>query len=369
LPQYRALVVLASRGPQNAGPLADALGVHVSTLTPTLRSDRQEGLDRTTRVINQPSGGRALPDHPRTSAREVRDRATSTGDCRDRRPCSAIEPSPGKRSSVRSPVDRARWSCSRARTSISSRSTNGGTRCACARCRHETIAASRRSALVARRDSKDHRSTSAPTSARRSSDRSTGPSSGRTVAFCSSRAPRRGCRARRRSRRRCTPRHPGGRGSARLAAPVRGAKRFAATYATILRVVACGLSIACVFGLGELVTPGALLGRAVGKMSATSTRVSFSSSASRHFSGPRTASVFFVAESTGRPGFIVPGLLAAVSARAHDGTVVGDGVPARRQRVITSARPASWQLVPTRTARPAVRGTTRPPRGGRWSRC
>jgi DNA-binding MarR family transcriptional regulator len=33
LPQYRALVVLASRGPQNAGALADALGVHVSTLT------------------------------------------------------------------------------------------------------------------------------------------------------------------------------------------------------------------------------------------------------------------------------------------------------------------------------------------------
>jgi DNA-binding MarR family transcriptional regulator len=33
LPQYRALVVLASRGPQNAGTLADALGVHSSTLT------------------------------------------------------------------------------------------------------------------------------------------------------------------------------------------------------------------------------------------------------------------------------------------------------------------------------------------------
>jgi DNA-binding MarR family transcriptional regulator len=33
LPQYRALVVLASRGPQNAGALADALGVHISTLT------------------------------------------------------------------------------------------------------------------------------------------------------------------------------------------------------------------------------------------------------------------------------------------------------------------------------------------------
>jgi DNA-binding MarR family transcriptional regulator len=33
LPQYRALVILAGRGPQNAGSLADALGVHSSTLT------------------------------------------------------------------------------------------------------------------------------------------------------------------------------------------------------------------------------------------------------------------------------------------------------------------------------------------------
>jgi DNA-binding MarR family transcriptional regulator len=33
IPQYRALVVLASRGPQSAGALADALGVHTSTLT------------------------------------------------------------------------------------------------------------------------------------------------------------------------------------------------------------------------------------------------------------------------------------------------------------------------------------------------
>jgi DNA-binding MarR family transcriptional regulator len=33
LPQYRALVVLAERGPLRAGDLADALGVHPSTLT------------------------------------------------------------------------------------------------------------------------------------------------------------------------------------------------------------------------------------------------------------------------------------------------------------------------------------------------
>ena len=33
LPQYRALVVLASKGPQNAGALADVLGIHSSTLT------------------------------------------------------------------------------------------------------------------------------------------------------------------------------------------------------------------------------------------------------------------------------------------------------------------------------------------------
>lgn len=33
VPQYRALVVLAGRGPQNAGALAAALGVHASTMT------------------------------------------------------------------------------------------------------------------------------------------------------------------------------------------------------------------------------------------------------------------------------------------------------------------------------------------------
>ena len=33
VPQYRALVVLASRGPQSAGTVAEALGVHLSTLT------------------------------------------------------------------------------------------------------------------------------------------------------------------------------------------------------------------------------------------------------------------------------------------------------------------------------------------------
>jgi DNA-binding MarR family transcriptional regulator len=33
IPQYRAMVVLASRGPQSAGALADSLGIHLSTLT------------------------------------------------------------------------------------------------------------------------------------------------------------------------------------------------------------------------------------------------------------------------------------------------------------------------------------------------
>lgn len=33
VPQYRALVILANRGAQNAAALADALGVHASTLT------------------------------------------------------------------------------------------------------------------------------------------------------------------------------------------------------------------------------------------------------------------------------------------------------------------------------------------------
>jgi DNA-binding MarR family transcriptional regulator len=33
IPQYRAMVVLASRGPQTAGGLADSLRIHLSTLT------------------------------------------------------------------------------------------------------------------------------------------------------------------------------------------------------------------------------------------------------------------------------------------------------------------------------------------------
>jgi DNA-binding MarR family transcriptional regulator len=33
LPQYRALVLLETRGPQNASELADALGLHASTVT------------------------------------------------------------------------------------------------------------------------------------------------------------------------------------------------------------------------------------------------------------------------------------------------------------------------------------------------
>jgi DNA-binding MarR family transcriptional regulator len=33
LPQYRALVLLETRGPQNVGSLAEALGIHASTVT------------------------------------------------------------------------------------------------------------------------------------------------------------------------------------------------------------------------------------------------------------------------------------------------------------------------------------------------
>jgi CIC family chloride channel protein len=162
-------------------------------------------------------------------------------------------------------------------------------------------------------------------------------------------------------------------GARAFAALIRGAKRFAATRASLLRVAVGGLSIACIFGIGEvlthgpitigvgydtidwalaadravwlllvvlvlrclattatvagggvgglfipLVVGGALLGRAVGGIVGDIDTSLFLVIGVAAFLGAGyrvpLAAVMFVAESTGRPGFIVPGLLAAVSA-------------------------------------------------------
>jgi DNA-binding MarR family transcriptional regulator len=68
LPQYRALVLLSSRGEQNVGTLADALGIHPSTATRLCDRLLTKGLiDRATSVGNRrevtvtlSSEGRAL---------------------------------------------------------------------------------------------------------------------------------------------------------------------------------------------------------------------------------------------------------------------------------------------------------------------
>jgi len=70
LPQYRALVVLAARGPQRVGDLAEALGVHPSTATRLCDRlvDRQlvrRAVDRTNRretTIALSPKGRTLVD-------------------------------------------------------------------------------------------------------------------------------------------------------------------------------------------------------------------------------------------------------------------------------------------------------------------
>lgn len=70
LPQYRALVVLASRGPQRASELAEELGVHGSTAGRMTDRLVRKGLverersteDRRTVVLRLSEAGRALVD-------------------------------------------------------------------------------------------------------------------------------------------------------------------------------------------------------------------------------------------------------------------------------------------------------------------
>src|SRR5207245_5747120 len=92
----------------------------------------------------------------------------------------------------------------------------------------------------------------------------------------------------------------------------------------VILVLRCCATAATVAGGGvgglfiPLVVAGALLGRAVGGMVGDSSTSLFLVIGVAAFLGAGyrvpLAAVMFVAESTGRPGFVVPGLLAAVTA-------------------------------------------------------
>jgi DNA-binding MarR family transcriptional regulator len=68
IPQFRALVVLGLRGPQSAGDLAGALGVHVSTLTRLIDRLEAKGL------INRTADEESLTARGRRVVRRVTDR-------------------------------------------------------------------------------------------------------------------------------------------------------------------------------------------------------------------------------------------------------------------------------------------------------
>ncbi len=98
LPQYRALVVLAARGPQRVGDLAESLGVHPSTATRLCDRlvDRRlvrRAIDRTNRRETTIALSRQGPHagrrrHRRSSRRDPRDRRAhpaALASCRRRR--------------------------------------------------------------------------------------------------------------------------------------------------------------------------------------------------------------------------------------------------------------------------------------------
>ena len=74
LPQYRTLVVLASRGPQNAGTLADELGVHPSTVS--RMCDRLVGRGLIVRAI-APASRREVSIALTPAGRALLDRVTT----------------------------------------------------------------------------------------------------------------------------------------------------------------------------------------------------------------------------------------------------------------------------------------------------
>ena len=85
LPQYRALVVLASRGPQRPTELADALAVHPSTITRLCDRLVGEATGAAGRVARQPARGVDPPHAEGTSAGRRGHRPPARGDRDDRR--------------------------------------------------------------------------------------------------------------------------------------------------------------------------------------------------------------------------------------------------------------------------------------------
>jgi DNA-binding MarR family transcriptional regulator len=89
LPQYRAVVVLASRGPLNAGELAEALGVHPSTVTRLCDRlvakslvERRPHPDNRREVVLAPTAeGRRLVDQVGGSAQRSADRLARHASC------------------------------------------------------------------------------------------------------------------------------------------------------------------------------------------------------------------------------------------------------------------------------------------------
>jgi DNA-binding MarR family transcriptional regulator len=75
LPQYRALVLLASRGEQNVGVLADALEIHPSTATRLCDRLAKKGLiERSTSIESRREVTLTLTDEGRTLLRSVTQR-------------------------------------------------------------------------------------------------------------------------------------------------------------------------------------------------------------------------------------------------------------------------------------------------------
>ena len=97
LPQYRALVVLASRGPLNPGALAELLGVHPSTVTRLcdrliarkLVSRRESAASRREVTVALTARGRAVVDAVTAARREELRAVLAAVPARERAPVVA----------------------------------------------------------------------------------------------------------------------------------------------------------------------------------------------------------------------------------------------------------------------------------------
>ena len=83
--QYRALVLLASRGVLNVGSLAEHLGVHAVDCNAAVRPSRREEPHRPQDVSRESARGGDRADERGTSSCTVGDRPPSPRNCEDRR--------------------------------------------------------------------------------------------------------------------------------------------------------------------------------------------------------------------------------------------------------------------------------------------